>query len=251
MPDALISYCEAGQGPLLLLLHGVGSTSHTWEGQLAHFATTHHVVAPDMRGYAASAASPESVSMRAFAADAAALIEHLGPGPAHVCGLSMGGIVAQTLWRDRPELVASLVLADTWANHPSAAAAQGERLSAIDASDMPALARERMPAVYGPGASVPLVELGVKVFASLDRATYRAASADLWTQDLRQVARSITVPTLVLVGEHDRITPPALAEDLAGLIPGARLCVIPGAGHLVNEENPAAFNQAVAEFLGV
>ena len=251
LPGVLLSYRQAGRGPLLVLLHGVGSSSHTWEAQLAHFAPTHHVVAPDMRGYAASVARPETVSMQAFASDVAALIEHLGGAPAAVCGLSMGGIVAQTLWRDRPELVASLVLADTWANHPSAAAAQAQRLAAIDASDMPTLARERMPAVYGPGAAEPLVELGVRVFASLDRAAYRAASADLWTQDLRDVARTIRVPTLVVVGEHDRITPPVLAEELAGLIPGTRLAVIPGAGHLVNEENPEAFNRAVAEFLGV
>ncbi len=187
--------------------------------------------------------------MKVFAADVAALIQRLGNGPAHVCGLSMGGIVALTLWRDRPDLVRSLILADTWANHPNAAAGQAERLAAIDAATMPDLARKRMPAIYGPGTDPDVVNRGVMAFARLDKAAYRAASADLWTQDLRHVARTVTVPALVLVGEHDTLTPPALAEELAGLIPGARLRVIPGSGHLSNEENPAAFNAALAEHL--
>lgn len=249
LPDARIHYVEMGSLPLLVFLHGVGSSSHTWAAQLAFFGKTHHAVAPDMRGYARSAARPKTVSMRAFAADVAALIEQMAAGPAHICGLSMGGIVAQTLWRDRPDLVRSLILADTWANNPLAAATQSERLAEIDSSTMPDLARQRMPGIYGPAAPPELVETGVRVFASLDKACYRAASADLWTQDLRDVARTITVPTLVMVGERDPVTPPALAEELAGLIPDARLSVIPNAGHLVNEENAEAFNQAVAEFL--
>jgi 3-oxoadipate enol-lactonase len=187
--------------------------------------------------------------MARFAADTAAVIQAVGRGPAQVCGLSMGGIVALHLWRDDPQVVRSLALADTWAWHPAAAAGQDARLAAIDASDMASLARARMPAVYGPGAAPLLVRRGVETFASLDKSVYRAASADLWGVDMRSVASSVMVPTLVLVGEHDAIAPPHLSRELAGLIPGAQLVMIPDAGHLPNEENPAAFNQAVGAFL--
>jgi len=249
VPGATIHYEQAGAGEPLVFLHGVGSSSHTWAGQLAHFAGRYLAVAPDMRGYARSTTDPATVSMARFAADVAELIDHLDAGPAHVCGLSMGGIVALTLWRDHPARVRSLALADPWANHPAAAANQRERLSAIDAASMRDLAGARMPAIYGPNASPALIEAGVSAFARLDKAPYRAASADLWTQDLRQVARTVTVPALVLVGEQDPLTPLPLSEELASLIPNARLVMLERAGHLSNEENPPAFNEALDSFL--
>jgi pimeloyl-ACP methyl ester carboxylesterase len=187
--------------------------------------------------------------MARFAADTAAVIQAVGRGPAHVCGLSMGGIVALHLWRDRPQVVRSLILADSWAWHPVAAAGQEARLAAIDANDLATLARMRMPAAYGPGADPLLVQRGVDTFASLEKPVYRTASAELWGVDMRSVAGSVTVPTLVLVGAHDTIAPPHLSRELADLIPVARLVVIPDVGHLPNEENPAAFNQAVRTFL--
>ena len=249
LADAVLHYRQAGAGRPLVFLHGVGSSSHTWEGQLRHFGARHLCVAPDMRGYAGSSTDPGTISMRRFGDDVAALIDHLGGGPADVCGLSMGGIVALNLWRDHPRSVRSLALCDTWANHPDAAATHGDRMAAIDAGDMRQLAQTRMPGIYAPGADPALVRRGVDAFAALDKAAYRAASLDLWPQDLRQVAATVTVPTLVLVGEQDMLTPRRLSEELVELIPGAYLAVIPGAGHLSNEENPAAFNAALEEFL--
>ena len=249
LPDARIAYDLAGSGPPIVFLHGVGSNRQTWRAQIEAFSATHTAVAIDARGYGDSWTRPDTVSMARFAADTAAVIRAVAGGHAHVCGLSMGGIVALHLWRDHPEVVLSLVLADSWAWHPAAAAGQDARLAAIDANDMANLARIRMPAVYGPGAAPSLVHRGVETFASLDKSVYRAATAELWGVDMGEVAGSVTVPTLVLVGEHDSIAPPHLSRELAGLIPGAQFVVIPDAGHLPNEENPAAFNQAVRSFL--
>jgi 3-oxoadipate enol-lactonase len=249
LADARIAYDRAGSGPPIVFLHGVGSNRQTWREQLEEFSATHTAIAIDARGYGGSSTESDTISMASFAADTAAVIHAVAGGRAHVCGLSMGGIVALHLWRDHPEVVLSLVLADSWAWHPAAAAGQDARLAAIDANDMASLARIRMPAVYGPGAAPPLVERGVETFASLDKSVYRAATAELWGVDMRRVASSVTVPTLVLVGEHDSVAPPNLSRELAELIPGARLVVIPDAGHLPNEENPAAFNQAVRTFL--
>jgi pimeloyl-ACP methyl ester carboxylesterase len=144
------------------------------------------------------------------------------------------GIVALHLWRDHPEVMLSLVLADTWACHPAAAAGQEARLAGIDANDMASLARMRMPAVYGPGAAPLLVQRGVKTFASLDKSVYRAASTELWGVDMRTVAGSVTVPTLVAVGEHDSIAPPHLSHELTGLNAqrGKSCSLQPGRSHL-------------------
>jgi pimeloyl-ACP methyl ester carboxylesterase len=248
-PDAVIAYEAAGEGSPLLFLHGVGSSRQTWRRQLDFFSERYLSVAMDCRGYGESVTSINTVSMTAFAADAAALIRDLGRGPAHVCGLSMGGIVALTLWRDAPEVIGSLVLADTWAHHPTAAAAQEQRLAQIDSTSMSNLARQRMPAVYGPHAAADLVERGVRLFAAIRKDVYRSASADLWIADRRQVAATVTVPTLILVGELDSITPTNLSAELTRLIPGSRLTVIPGVGHLANEEAPEIFNHEVDKFL--
>lgn len=249
LADARIAYDAVGSGPLIVFLHGVGSNRQTWRAQLEVFAATHTAVAIDARGYGDSWTKPDTVSTARFAADTAAVIHAVGHSKADVCGLSMGGIIALHLWRDHPQVVRSLVLADSWAWHPTAAAGQDARLAAIDASDMASLAAIRMPAVYGPGAAPALVQRGVDTFASLNKPVYRAASAELWGVDMRGVASSVTVPTLVLVGEHDTIAPPQLSRELAALIRGAQLLLIPEAGHLTNEENPAAFNQAVGSFL--
>ena len=244
-----LHYLEAGSGEPLVLLHGVGSTARTWEPQLAGLAGRWHCLAVDLRGSGRTAAPPQSISIEAFAADVGELIEAVG-APAHVCGLSMGGIVALRLAADSPGSVRSLVLADTWAFHPAAAASLAQRLAAIDASSMEEMASQRMPAVYGPRAPRALVERGIAEMAAKDKACYRRSSEVLWAADLRAEARQVRVPTLVLVGEDDTITPPPLSEELAALVPGATLTVIPGAGHLSNEENPAAFNAAVDAFLG-
>jgi 3-oxoadipate enol-lactonase len=249
LTDARIAYDAVGSGPLIVFLHGVGSDRQTWHAQLEELSATHTAVAIDARGYGGSEARPGTVSMATFAEDTVAVIKAVGHRHAHICGLSMGGIVALHLWRGHPEIVRSLVLADTWAWHPTAAAGQDARLAAIDASDMASLARIRMPAAYSPNAAPLVVQRGVERFASVDKSVYRAATAELWGVDMRSVAVSVTVPALILVGEHDSIAPPHLSRELAELVPRAQFVVIPDAGHLPNEENPAAFNQAVGAFL--
>jgi 3-oxoadipate enol-lactonase len=249
VPGARLAFDAVGKGDPILFLHGVGSVRGTWAGQLEEFGGRNLAIALDARGHGDSVARADTISMESFASDTAAVVDALGAGHAHVCGLSMGGVIALHVWRDHPEVVHSLILCDTWAWHPSAAAGQDGRLEAIDAEDMSRLARDRMPGVYGPGAGPDLVQRGVDTFAAKDKAAYRQSSAVLWTVDLRSVAASVTVPTLILVGEHDTVTPPELSEELQRLIPGSLLVVIPDSGHLTNEENPAAFNAALREFL--
>ncbi len=245
-----LAHDAVGSGEAVVFLHGVGSDRRTWAPQLAAFAPGHLAVAADCRGHGGSRAAAGSISMATFAADVAELIEELWAGPAHVCGLSMGALIGLQLWADRPDLVRSLVLAAGWAHHPAAAAGLDARLAAIDATSLPVLARQRMPAVLGPTAAPDLVERAVAAMAGKDPACYRRSNQVLWATDMRGVAPNVRVPTLVLVGELDTVTPPALSAELAALIPGARLEVLAGTGHLANEENPAAFNAALRRHLG-
>ncbi len=244
-----IAYDEAGTGPPLVFLHGVGSTRAAWDGELRALSDRWRCVAIDLRGSGASRAPATSISLVVFAADVAQVVDHLGDIPAHVCGLSLGAIVALHLWAQRPDLVRSLILADAWAVHGEAAAALPQRLAAIDATPMEQLARERMPRVLGPSAPAELVERAIAEMAGKDRASYRRSNEVLWGADVSDIARTVRAPTLVLVGELDTVTPPALNRRLAELIPGGRFAVIPGAGHLSNQENPAEFHRLVREFL--
>jgi 3-oxoadipate enol-lactonase len=249
LDDAVLAYDEAGSGSPLLFLHGVGSDRRTWAGQTRRFSAAHVALALDLRGHGGSTAAPASISIERFARDCAALIGHLGAGPAHVCGLSLGGIVALQLWAERPDLVRSLVLADSWAYHPEAAAGLAARLELIDATPLPELAKRRMQAVLGPNAEPGLVGRAVEALAGKDPAAYRRSNEVLWAADMRAVAARVRVPTLVIVGELDAITPPQLSRELVALVPGARLVVIPATGHLSNEESPELFDAALAAFL--
>lgn len=249
MDGAIIAYDRAGSGRPLVFLHGVGSIRQTWTGQLDRFAAAYTAVALDFRGHGESRAPPETITIERFTADLARLIGHLGGGPAHICGLSLGGVVAMRLWAEHPRLVASLTLADSWAVHPKACEGLPERLAAIDAGTMPELAELRMPTVLGPMAAPTLVRRAVEVMAAKDKAAYRRTFEVLWCTDMREVAARIDVASLVLVGEHDTITPPELSRELASLIRGSRLVVVPGAGHLTNEENPTVFDSSLAAFL--
>ncbi|MDQ3144916.1 MAG: alpha/beta hydrolase, partial [Pseudomonadota bacterium] len=111
------------------------------------------------------------------------------------------------------------------------------------------LAESRAPLLLGATASEAARNEVIETMAGIDPRAYRLGAAAVWLADQRDRAAAITVPTLVLVGDEDRITPPALSEQLAALIPGAALRVISNAGHLSNLEQPTVFNRAVEQFL--
>jgi 3-oxoadipate enol-lactonase len=221
----------------------------TWAPQLADLSDRWLCVAVDLHGHGESRAPSKTISIDAFADDVAALLEHLDAGPGHVCGLSMGGIVALRLSSRCPALVRSLVLADAWAFHPEAAAGLARRLTAIDSMPLDRLAQQRMPQVLATHAPAEMLERAIADMAGKDPAAYRRSNEVLWAADLRAEAVAVAAPALVVVGELDRVAPPALSIELAALIPGARLRLIPDAGHLSNEENAVVFNRVVREFL--
>ena len=159
------------------------------------------------------------------------------------------GVVAIALHDAAPERCTSLILADTFAVHPDGQAFYDRAEAASRNIGMRVLAEARAGALLGQAASAELHRGVIDTMSAIDPAAYVLGAQAVWLADQRDRAVSIGVPTLVLVGDEDGITPPALSTELAALIAGSRLQVIEGAGHLANIEQPVAFNAAIDEFL--
>jgi pimeloyl-ACP methyl ester carboxylesterase len=253
--DAEIEYDARGEGAPLLLLHAFPLGLFMWEAQVEALSATHRVVRFDARGFGGSAAGDGPLTMERIADDGAFLLDHLGIEKAVVGGCSMGGYAAFAFVRRHPQRLAGLILQDTRAGADSvearanratlAAKVLAEGASAAVEAFLPKLLgetthRER-PALV---ASVRERILGTPQQGIANALHGLAARADS-----RETLPTIAVPTLVLVGAEDALTPPPEAATMAAAIPRARLDVIPAAGHLANLENPGAVNAALSAFL--
>ncbi len=239
----------------LLLIHGFPLDHRMWAAQMAGLAAQVHVIAADLRGFGRSSASPVGpLTMDQHADDLAALLDHLEIGRAVVAGLSMGGYIALAFWRRHRQRVQALVLADTRAeaDSPQARANRDAAAAKVREAGVGALADDMLPRLLAPAnlTNPRLVAAMRAMMTAQPAATIIAALAGLRDRpDSRPTLPTITVPTLVVVGEHDALTPPADAAALAASIPGARLVVIPAAGHMSPLENPRAVNVALRRFL--
>ena len=246
-----IAWREAGHGPVALLLHGLGGSRTAWEPQLRDLADLRRCVAWDMPGYGASSGSPASFA--GLAGAAATLLRQQADGPVDVVGLSLGGMVAQHLALDHPDLVRSLVLLGTspafGLDGTTAQQWLALRLGPLAAGVTPAeLAPELMAAIMGPECTSAQRAEAVAAMRRVPAGALRVACATLVTHDTRARLGAVACPTLVAVGEHDAETPLGYARALAEGIPGARLAVVPGAGHLANLEQPDAVNALIRSF---
>lgn len=247
-----IYYEAAGAGPPLLLLHSLGCGAPAWRPQLAAFSPGYTVIAPDLRGHGRTT-HRSGAGMEAMADDMAALLIHLELGPAAAAvGVSMGGVVAQLLAARHPALVQALVAADTFCRLPPAEAQRRidqRETELAQVTDMAAHARRRADTGLLPTCPPAGRDCFVEAAAAMTVAGYLAATHALYRVDNRPLLPRLRLPTLVLVGEHDPSTPLPMAQEIAALIPGARLEVLPGAGHLSNLDNAPAFNGALSGFL--
>lgn len=243
-----IGFSEAGSGGTpLVFLHGVGSDKSVWAPQLDHFGKSRRAVAFDHPGYGDSDPAAHGAGRDDFAAAILAAMDSLSIERAHVCGLSLGGVVAIALYAAAPERCESLILADTFAVHPDGRGIYERSVAA--SADLRALAEARVDVLLAQPADPAIRAEVVETMAKIDPAAYRIGAEAVWLADQRDRAARIGVPTLVVCGAEDKVTPPALSRELAALVPGARYAEIPGAGHLSNLEQPGAFNRLVGEFV--
>jgi len=252
---------EAGDGELIVLLHGLGGSRISWEPQLAALSTAHRVAAWDLPGYGASAPLPgESVTFPALAHAATDWIAALHrtsafhDGPAHVVGISMGAMIAQYLAAWHPEYVRSLTLLSAspafGLDGTSPQKWQAARLAPLAAGQQPADFADRvLRSLAGPNIDEAALAGQQHAMSRIGGPALQRSIECLITHDARPLLAGITAPTLVMVGALDEETPPAYAHVLSEGIPHAWLQVVPGVGHLLNVEAPDVVNAAIARHL--
>ena len=244
-----IGYADAGGGGAtpIVFLHGVGSDKSVWHPQLAHFGRDRRAIAFDYPGYGESDPAPHGTTRDDYAAAILFAMTELGVERAHVCGLSLGGVIAIALHHAAPERCASLILADTFAKHPDGRAIYDRSTAA--SGDMRAMAEARTDVLLAQPIDPAVRAEVIETMANIDPAAFRIGAEAVWLADQAPRAQAIRVPALVICGAEDTVTPPALSHALAQLIAGARYEEIERAGHLTNLERPDAFNAAVEGFI--
>jgi pimeloyl-ACP methyl ester carboxylesterase len=250
--ESTLHYREAGQGAdVVVLLHAFPLHSGMWEAQLASLAARFRVIAPDWRGLGASRPAPQISTMELLAGDVVHLLRALAIRRAGFAGLSMGGYVALELYRRAPDLFRGLALCDTKAAPDTEEAKATREQFAQDALAKGSswVAREFAPKLLRPEPD-PAALARVRALIESNAPDGVAAAQRGMARRIDSVPtlRRITCPTLVVVGEQDRLTPPGDAQRIAQSVRGARMVTIPGAGHLPNVENPGAFDGALSQF---
>jgi pimeloyl-ACP methyl ester carboxylesterase len=249
--DAATQIRELGSGPPILLVHGYPLDGAMWSGVARTLSARFRVLKPDLPGRGDTTA-PATGSIEGHADFLEAILSALGT-PTGLAGFSMGGYAALALAKRRPAGLAALALVDTkaGADDEAARAKREEAIATLQAQGVPAIAEAMVPRLLAPD-SIGRGDLAERVGRIMQRQKAETVEADLRAlrdrPDSTAFLPSIAVPTLVVVGELDALTPPAESEKMAAAIPGARLVTVPGAGHLTPMERPGAVASALGDF---
>ncbi len=237
----------------VVLIHAVGHDLTYWDRQIEALAGVYNVVAFDLPGHGRSAASASGWSFDYAASVVAKLVTTVSASPVHLVGISFGGMIAQVTALTTPEMIRSLTLIGTAPSFPEEVR-QGMRARAelVRTEGMTAVVESSLQRWFMQKTREHRPDITDRLTKTLlgDDASTHAAIWDIISGlDLDNRLAEITCPTLVLVGEHDPSTPPAVASRLAGAIRGSALVVVPEASHIVTVEAPEAVNTALLKFL--
>jgi 3-oxoadipate enol-lactonase len=255
---AQIYYESTGDGrETIVLAHGLLWSGEMYSAQVAEFSKRYRCITFDFRGQGRTPVTADGYGMDALANDAIALIETLGVGPVHFAGLSMGGFVAMRVAARRPDLVRSLILLETSAEpEPREKIGKYKLLGFAGRWFGYGLVASRvMPIMFGrtylsdPARSQERGAWRARLIANDRVGIERALAGVIERAGFESELATISAPTLVIVGDEDVATVPAKAERIRDGIAGAKLVVIPRAGHSSTIEEPAAVNAAIAAFL--
>ena len=250
-----LHYTDQGSGGAVLLVHGFPLDSRMWDAQLPALASSgRRVIAPDLRGFGRSR-SDSPFTLESLADDLHALAEALDAIPFILAGLSMGGYVALAYAKKYPGDLRGLVLIDTKAeaDTPEGKEGRGKMIELVRKDGSKAVAEQMMPKMLARDAAEQRPQtaqaLRLMMEACPPKTIEHALAAMRDRPDRSGELSAIKVPTLVIVGESDAITPQGVAESMAGKVPGARLEVIRGAGHMSPMEQPEQVNRTLRAFL--
>jgi len=259
LSHATNAYVDEGTGPPVLLVHGFPLDHTMWDAQVAALSQQARVIAPDLRGFGQTPLAPgdadRCISMEAYADDLAEFLDVLSiREPIVLAGFSMGGYVAWQFVRKHGARLRALVQCDTRAHADADEAREGRLKMAAHVAEW---GSSRVAEMMGPRLFAPTTfATQPAVVASLRAVVERTSPAGIAAAQRGMAARpdvtswlpSIGLPTLVLVGEVDAISPPAEMKEIAAAIPGAEFVVIPRAGHMTTMEEPEAVNDALRHF---
>lgn len=249
-----IRYVDQGQGPAVLFLHGFPLSLAMWDGQET-LAGRYRIVRFDFRGLGGSGPGDAVLTMDRIADDAAVVIERLRLGPVILAGCSMGGYAAFCFAQKYPQLLRGLILVDTRAtpDTPEARQGRGELASRVMKEGASAAMEAFLPKVVGETTKKSRADVVAKLRDMMLATSPQGLSDGLHglaaRHDSTPILGQIGVPTLVVCGEEDVITPVTDSEVLQRGIKGSELVVIPKSGHLPSMETPEAFNEVLRPFL--
>jgi 3-oxoadipate enol-lactonase len=243
-----IAFEETGEGPLAVFVHGFPLDHRLWLDQLASLPDVCRCVAPDLPGFGESRPLDEFTMERV----ADELARFIGGAQADIVALSMGGYVALALWERHPDVVRSLALLDTKASAdtPDARRGRGDMAAQVIERGTGSLVEGMTGALLAPEATAGARRrLREMIESTSTKAVVAALDGMAQRKDRTALLGSISVPTMVLVGEMDTLTPPQVAVEMAARIPNATASVVSGAGHLTPIEAPEQVSAALRRFL--
>jgi 3-oxoadipate enol-lactonase len=252
--EARIYWDEQGHGAPVLLIMGLGYTSHMWHRTRPVLTQRYKTIALDNRGVGRSDVPPGPYPIALMASDAAAVLDAAGAESAHIFGVSMGGMIAQEFALQYPKRVRSLVLGCTAAGGPTAVRADAEATQML-------MTRDKMTPEQAIEAPVPFIYDSTTPRQRIDEdlairkpwlprpEAYTSQLQGIIAWEAYSRLTRIAAPTLVIHGENDRLVPPANGKLIAERIPGAKLVMIPHASHLFTTDQPEAAHRAILKFL--
>jgi 3-oxoadipate enol-lactonase len=250
-----MAYDDVGSGPVIVLLHGYPFNRSMWREQRDALSANYRVITPDLRGHGETTVTTGTATMTEMARDVSALLDKLDIRRVTLGGLSMGGYVTLAFHRRFPLRVRALVLADTrpQADSTEAQSNREEQAQKILKEGMRSITEGFLKKVLTPATLADKPETVERVREMILKTDPQGAANALRgmaaRHDQTDFLEDIFVPTLVIVGSEDQLTPPSDAELMRRQIRGSRLSTIEGASHLSNLERPVEFNRALLDFL--
>src|ERR1051325_10931604 len=237
----------------LVFSHSLACSVRMWDGEIERHKAKHCVLAYDTRGHGQSAAPKGPYTLEALADDLQALLRHLKIEKPHYVGLSMGGMIGQTAALKYPGIFRSMTLADTTSRYPAEAAPMWEeRIRTAESKGMAPLVQPTLERWFTEPfrkSHPEKVKQVADLSGNIPVAGYAGCCAAIPKINVTARLKEIKTPALVICGENDPGTPPAMAREIQQNLPGAKLTLIPQAAHLSNIEQPEAFNRALGDFL--
>ena len=252
LQDLNLYYEVVGDGPPLLLIHGLGSSSRDWEKQIEPFAKNFQVITLDLRGHGQSGKPPGPYNIRMFADDTVALIHELDVAPLHVVGISMGGMVAFELAVHFPELLRSMVIVNSYPEVRVETFRDylqiWRRYLILELLGMRGMGVALSKRLFPYPEQAELRELFVQRWAENDKRAYRESLRAIVNWDVEAHIDEIRCPVLVIASDQDYM-PLEEKKAYAAKIPNAKLAVVEDAHHAVTVERPEQFNAVMRELL--